>query len=237
MKAVSNLSMTEPQLELRTVGAEAHPVLVIDDFVKDAGVLLTAADNRHAFAKNAEDFYPGVKKPLLDCGYQSAFERLTTWIAEVFAVNTDAKLIVDNSCFAVTTTPEHQLLPIQSIPHYDTPDPNQLAVVHYLCDEGFGGTSFYRHRATGYEAIDTKRAGHYQRVLGRQATTEGLPRPQYINGSTNLFEKTGEVEARFNRAIIYSSCLLHSGNIHPDRITADLSAKVRLTITSNLLVR
>jgi hypothetical protein len=99
------------------------------------------------------------------------------------------------------------------VPHIDTHDPNQFAMVHYLCSEHYGGTSFYRHRTTGHESITDTRLEEYFRILKQEVMTGGLPKLAYINGDTSLFERIAQIEVKFNRAIIYRSNALHAGDI------------------------
>ena len=217
-------------------GTEQIPVLVIDDFYPDAQSLVEQAGPETGFASKDDDFYPGVKRDLKTPAYLGMLESLCGRLAKVFARIADSECRVDSSCYALTNLPAERLLPIQRIPHFDTTDKRQIAAVHYLCDSSCGGTSFYRHRATGFESISPERSQLYQQSLGRQATTEGLPPPAYISGSTALFEKTGGVDALFNRIVFYPSNILHSGDIrHLGGGAAD--TKRRLTITSNLVFR
>ena len=65
----------------------------------------------------------------------------------------------------------------------------------------------------------------------------GPPPAAYIAGDTPLFERFEHVEARYNRALVYRSMLLHSGAIGPDAsLSADPSTG-RLTVTAFLQAR
>jgi hypothetical protein len=135
----------------------------------------------------------------------------------------------------MTTEATACLIPIQCIPHYDSSDTHQFAVVHYLCGEHHGGTSFYRHRQTGYESISAARSGQYIKTLDREATSRGLPKADYINGDSELFERVASVDAKFNRAIFYCSNLLHSGNIQAANGLNSDPRIGRLTATTSLI--
>jgi hypothetical protein len=117
------------------------------------------------------------------------------------------------SAFSITTTQPDKLRPVQRVPHFDSSDPHQLAVVHYLCEARHGGTSFYRHRRTGYETISQDRLKGYADLLKQQVMTEYAPPPRYMAGDDPLFERIASFEAQFNRALIYPSNVLHSGSI------------------------
>ncbi|QBE65819.1 hypothetical protein EWM63_24920 [Pseudoduganella lutea] len=140
---------------------------------------------------------------------------------------------------SLATTPQEALRPIQSLPHFDSVERNLIASVHYLCDERFGGTSFYRHRSTGFESMDAQRIAGYAPRLKQEVMRQGARSFTYIRGDTALFERTASVNAKFNRAIFYRSNLLHSGDIAVDaglsvvprggRLTANTLATIGAT--------
>jgi len=79
------------------------------------------------------------------------------------------------------------------IPHYDSADPRILAAVIYLFDRSHSGTSFYRHRTTGYERIREDNAQNYKIALNHNMKTLGPPAREiqtaampYLKGSTRL---------------------------------------------------
>ncbi|MBN7825638.1 DUF6445 family protein [Bowmanella dokdonensis] len=136
--------------------------------------------------------------------------------------------------FSIVTTAPQQLKLLQRIPHFDTPDKDALAAVHYLFKGPQGGTAFYRHRQTGFETIDESRAVDYFRSLERENDGPNIPSPEqgYINGDTPLFEQTAHQEGLFNRLIVYRRHSLHSGAIAPDAVLSADPMQGRLTISS-----
>ncbi len=70
-----------------------------------------------------------------------------------------------------------------AIAHYDSTDPAIFAAVIYLCDSRFSGTSFYRHRRTGYEEITAENRRNYQIALATDMRLHGPPKRQYMNGA------------------------------------------------------
>jgi hypothetical protein len=132
----------------------------------------------------------------------------------------------------VVTTASADLLPIQRIPHYDSTDPTMSAAVIYLCDSRFDGTSFYRHRKTGFEEITAANRKNYQLALDNELRLYGPPKREYVNGDTPLFERIYSNPLEFNSAILYSGRLLHAGNIPPVFVRPRSRNEWRLTITS-----
>ena len=223
-------------LHIHTVGEEKTPIIVIDDFVNNVDALINFAvfsqNARETFCAQESDFYPGVRKaaPL---SYIERLKALAPIINSHFDMADKSEFDVILSAFSIACTEPDKLRPIQMLPHFDTPNMNQLAMVHFLCDETHGGTSFYKHRALGYERITKERLMLYRQAIKQQAMAQKLHKnPQYINGSTTLFEQVYSVEAKLNRAVIYPSNLLHSGNINASNGYACDPVNGRLTISS-----
>jgi hypothetical protein len=140
----------------------------------------------------------------------------------------------DASFFSVVTTASTDLLPIQRIPHYDSTDPNLFAAVIYLCDTRFSGTSFYRHRKTGYEEITEENRDNYKIALDSDMRVHGVPKKEYINGDSVLFEAIFSTELKFNSAVIYPGRILHAGNITRQFDPPQDKSGWRLTVTALL---
>ncbi len=217
------------------VGLEKEPVIIIDNFLRDPGVLIEyAAANSSGFTQDTQ-YYPGLRIPC-PIGYmQTVYGHLSRLMSEVFQMPQSG--IQGQSFFSVVTLPGVRLSLMQRIPHYDLPDKTSLAMIHYLCSNKFGGTSFYRHRQTGFEFIDKSRVEHYSGVLKQEIQHHGMPEPAYINGDTALYQRIGSYEAEFNRILIYRSSSLHSGNVAPDYARDPDPRTGRLTVTSFMKCR
>ena len=188
-------------------GRGGEPLVIIDDFASNPTALFDAAcASEFGFPGK---HYPGIRAQA-DPGYLSArMDLLKDVLINIFDLPQGAGLV--ECAFSLVTTPRHELTPIQRIPHFDTTDQKRLALLHYLCGPGGGGTAFYRHRSTGLETISTDRHGEYTAAL--QSEASHLPTQDYVDGSTGLFEETGRVEAHWNRMVIYRGYRLHSGVI------------------------
>lgn len=218
---------------IHRVGHEGRPVLVIEDFVAEPEDLVAYAETGQPFQATPHDYYPGVRKPAAPSYGSELRTKYASLLREVFALGgTEPQVLL--SALSITTAKPDQLRPIQRVPHFDTSDPHQLAVVHYLCDARHGGTSFYRHRSTGYETITQDRLKGYAVLLKQQVMTEYALPPKYMDGDNPLFEKIAGFEARFNRALIYPSNVLHSGNILLPQVEDCRPRNVRLTVNTFL---
>lgn len=222
--------------ELHWLGDERSPLLILDDFFPHPEQLLLEAEQGAPFAAQTSDYYPGLRKAA-GAGYNAFVQAqlpvlLHQLLRDYVALPGDAKPRISLCAFSLTTTAQHQLHPMQCVPHVDAQDELQFALVHYLCGREFGGTGFYRHRASGFERITSARIGQYFPQLQQQLRTQGRSLAGYMRGSNDLFEQIGAVEARFNRAILYPGNLLHSGLINTSQGLPRDPRSGRLTLNS-----
>jgi hypothetical protein len=233
-------------LEHFSIGTGRWPIVVIDDFHEDPIMLVNNAGDISSFESYKNDFYPGVKQPVNDSNYALNFARYADDFSRMLGMEGSRLGGLQRSTYAIANSAPAELLPIQRIPHYDTADLKQFALVHYLCEPEWGGTAFYRHRSTNIERVEGQSEQAFQYALGREASTHGLPPAEYANSNTPLFEQIGNVDAKFNRAVIYPASLFHSGNIRLHSLShkpgdtgqegiSTLSA-MRLTITSQMKI-
>jgi hypothetical protein len=225
--------LTQGIRQLR-IGDEATPLLIIDDLVTNPDWLIKATGQGSDFQTDPANFYPGIRKPAPQLYQQALQTGLLPLLQAVFSPQA-SRLNCLQSAFSLSTTPASQLRPIQMLPHIDATTPNQLAMVHYLCGSEHGGTSFYRHRETGFERISADRLAGYSAKLKAEALAAQLHlQPGYINGDSSLFQRIYQVDAKPNRAIIYPGNLLHSGDIR-EGLGLSAEPKIgRLTISSFL---
>jgi hypothetical protein len=216
--------MTMPNLDCRpgsdlTVQVEFHghdreAAMIIDDFLADAEPLVEYAASQCKFTPVKGNLYPGIRGPLPNAYMRMLVGCLQEPIARVFGLS-DIDLSRAEGDFSIVTTPPDQLSILQCLPHFDTTDPGQVAVLHYLCRPEQGGTSFYRQRSTGFESIDAARQEVFMVALNKDIQAGGPPARNYMQGDSAMFERIGKLEAAFNRLVIYRSATLHSGDIPP----------------------
>ncbi|MER2493908.1 DUF6445 family protein [Catenovulum sediminis] len=222
---------TQAKSEIVYLGEHKTPVILIDNFSRCALKLKQDAIAHNQFKQTPSDYYPGLRMP----GPKQYAEEICSLYAQqlnqVFAMQTS--FWQSNLCaYSLTTTQPEKLKPIQMLPHFDTANDNQLAVVHYLCDETFGGTAFFRHNSTGYERINKAQLNNYATQLKQQAMAARLhEKPGYLAEQNSLYQKIGQVDVEFNRAVIYPGNLLHSGLIKPALLSDDPTTG-RLTLNT-----
>jgi hypothetical protein len=221
------------EVRLAQIGRRAIPLTMIDNVLREPqGV--AALGFAQSYAEDSSNLYPGMRAPMPE-SFSTAFRAWLTPILQRSGVLAgDQTLYRDASFFSVVTTASTDLLPIQRIPHYDSTDPNLFAAVIYLCETRFSGTSFYRHRRTGYEEITEENRDNYQLALDNDLRTHGVPPQEYVNGDSVLFETIFSTELKFNSAVIYPGRILHAGNITRQLEPPKDKSEWRLTITALL---
>ncbi len=224
--------MTRATITGRRIGTEGQPVGVVEGFHPDPDALRAFA-TAATFAPGL-NHYPGIRADLPTDYFALVRPALTAALAGVFDHGGEIALI--DASFSIVTTAADRLTLPQRLPHMDALDRNRIALVHYLSPQDRDGTAFFRHRSTGFETIDQARSAIYLDQLNAELRHTGVPDPAYVAGSTPLFERISQVEAGYNRAVLYRSALLHSGAIAPDAILSDDPARGRLTITAFLLL-
>lgn len=219
------------ELAIESIGTEAQPLCILDDFAPDPEALREfAAAARFAEARN---HYPGVRADLPRDYLATQLPPIVEAAARAFGCSGPVEVI--DASFSIVCTPADALSVPQRLPHCDAFTPDRIALVHYL-SAGHGGTAFFRHRATGFETVTEERRDLYFRQLETELRYGGPPASGYVAGDTALFECIRIAEARCNRALLYRSSNLHSGAIASG---APLSADPRdgrLTVTAFLSI-
>lgn len=209
---LAQLTAQNPQWELQQIryGESQIPILIIDNFSPHTEALLkdSAAQKFGVFGP----YYPGVQAHA-PADYLAEHQGAIGYLlAKAFDAG-DAKTALEMCMYSYVTTPPSALSPLQRYPHFDGGHPRKVALLHYLCGEAQGGTQFYRHDRTGFEFIAEGRAQDYARAREEDAAEFGLRGPAYFAGSEHGFTRLAKVSARFNRAVLYPSASLHSGDL------------------------
>ena len=211
------------------VGNESFPVLVVDNFLDQPEFLIYLAEKYSSF-KRSRKFYPGVESLAPDFYSKAIYFYLGDLICSTFGFSRE-RISQCKSTFAIITTPPEQLLDCQARPHIDSPSSLQVAAVHYLCSSSHGGTSLYRHRATGFESLTENRLAEVSACFPQEVNDNSWM-GCYINGSNDYYEQIASFDAAFNRIVMYPSNCLHSGNIGTDFKFDPNPRTGRLTLTT-----
>ena len=192
------------------IGREAAPLLVIDNVVAAPEELVELAASK--VFSDAPSYYPG-KRAKAPLSYQRfILEDLRPLIDEHFGL-AGRQLRFTECNFSLVMTPSENLSYLQRLPHVDSLQNNELAMIHYLFRANHGGTAFYRHRETGYEFVDKPRQLDYLAHVEREKMGPHAPPARYINGDTPLYEQIASEDGVFNRLLMYRRTTLHSASI------------------------
>jgi Family of unknown function (DUF6445) len=184
------------------------------------------------FVEDDSNLYPGIRARV-PAEFSRPFHRwLNRALHDAGVLQQSSYVDDDASFFSIVNKNRANLLPLQRIPHYDSADPKVFAAVIYLFDRANSGTSFYRHRTTGYEIIGDDNKDSYKTALNRNMKTFGPPAREYSNGSSTLFERMHSVDSAFNRIVIYSGNVLHAADIDGSLFNGGDNGQWRLTISS-----
>ncbi len=224
-----------PSVRVIQVGAERQPVVIVDGLTGAAAALVQqAAQSPFKPAATVNSFYPGLLGPAPTAYLDAMVRSVLPLIAAHFGTGPVMPVRARGN-FSLVTTPPGDLAVEQRVPHVDTADAFQFATVHFLTGADWGGTGFFRHRATGYETVDAARLPVYRAALDAELAATP-PAPGYIDAAGNdLFEGIGAVAAKPDRMILYRAGLLHSGLVGTP--AADAADPRRGRLTGNLFLQ
>lgn len=214
------------------VGETQTPVLIVDDIgVAPADIVSIAA--ALAPYPTAANNYPGVRRVLTVKDQQAwvyvidLLECASPFLAGAFDLD---RFDLVEASFSMVTAPPESLAPVQRIPHFDSVEPDFYAIIHYISD--CAGTAFYRHVATGIEAV---RGDNVDGLVARMRSDAAQTPAEYFGDGNSRFEKIGWVRGLAGRLVAYPGHLLHSGIIPHD---LNFSADPRVgRLTTNIFVR
>lgn len=218
--------LPEATVTVERLGREGEPLVIIDNFTGQPERL--RAMGLVAQYHPAGVDYPGIRA-LADPSYLDLRRELMMQvIARVFGLARGISCEI--AAFSLVTLAPEQLTLRQRIPHHDHSDAGRVAIMHYLDGPQSGGTAFFRHRRTGFEAITPAREAAFAAALAEDEREFGPPPPGYPRGNSDAYEQIGAVEARVDRMALYRGRQLHSGIIpDPAALSAD-PARGRLTV-------
>jgi hypothetical protein len=225
--------LPEATVTVERLGREGEPLVIIDNFTGQPERLraMGLAGQYHPAGVD----YPGIRA-LADPSYLDLRRELMMQVmARVFGLARGISCEI--AAFSLVTLAPEQLTLRQRIPHHDHSDAGRVAIMHYLDGPASGGTAFFRHRRTGFEAITPAREAAFAAALAEDEREFGPPPPGYPLGDSAAYEQIGAVEARPDRMALYRGRQLHSGIIpDPTALSAD-PAKGRLTVNMFLYGR
>ncbi len=208
-----------------------HVCLLIDDFLLQPEQWLErAVEFRGRFQPPQTNAYPGHELRLPD-SISDAFSRQ---LLPLFKQHFHLRRLQQSYCrLSMVSLPPSALTPAQRLCHRDrfACQNGELAlasVLYLFQDPALGGTAFFRARQ-GPEQTD--RLLFDSNSLSASAFDEKYAvAPGYMTEDNPYFERQAVVQARWNRLIVYSGMLFHSGDIQRPEAMCDDPRAGRLTL-------
>lgn len=223
--------------ELLRIGTGRHPLVIIDRFSGASDKVAAIARSLGPYPRDPRSYYPGVRREIAE-GDAAANDYVTATMEQIAPFVAGAfdcgRFDLLSASFSIVATPRDRLLPMQRAPHFDSPDPNYVALLHYLAVPPSSGTAFYRQCSTGIERVEEGNLDRFVTTARTEAARLG-PDETYIQGSNAGYEQIAAIEGVEDRMIFYQGGLLHSGIIPPDMLLDEDPAHGRLT--ANFFIR
>ena len=211
------------------VGHEKTRVLVVDNLMSDVEAIRQYAFQHAEFEKEIVSFYPGLRAMLPKPYIDAILQGVLPLIMQQYNIGREVAVKIRAAFLSMVTKAPEQLEVQQRIPHYDNTLINSFAIMHYLNPGQFGGTGYFRHKATGVEVVTNANRQMLHDSVEAYFLQNGEPDKQYIRQSNGQYALTGKVEYQQNRLLVYPSGLLHSGLIETDRDVGDDPQTARLS--------
>lgn len=221
-----------PRAESRLLAVDGRPICHVVDGALDnpAEWRAFAVAARAAFADAPHNAFPGPELRLPD----DVAAGLGDYFDQRFRASFEGRRTERfHARLSMAARAPADLQPWQWQPHVDqlATAPGQVvaASVLYLFDDpALGGTAFYRPRRPAPDTLAMIEDSG--RLPPADFSAKHGVVPGYLVESNAWFEKVARVPAAFNRLIVYSGTLFHSGDIaHPERLSLD-PAVGRLTL-------
>jgi hypothetical protein len=203
-------------IQVRTVGVDKTPIIVIDNFAVNTDSIINYACQSTTFNSLDNTLYPGIRAPLPKDYVINVLQAIYLEICRVYKIPIHLKLTPQEIYFSLITKASEDLSLLQRMPHFDTSRPFYFAVLHYLNNGKHGNTGLFRHKPTGLEKIENHNAEHYLNAAQHFIEVHGEPPQKYFTQSSAHFELYEEIEYKPNRLVIYPGQLLHSIIISPE---------------------
>lgn len=223
--------------QLRRIGSGQHPLVIVDHLLGDVAPVIDLAAGLSPFPEDRKSYYPGLRRDIGNLNgaasayVDAALNAAAPYLAGAFEVS--AFSLVGASFSMVTRSPE-TLLPMQRAPHFDSTDPDYVALIHYLNVPGRSGTAFFRQRSTGIERVDEANVDRFVGTAKRESALL-TAEDRYVQASNTWFEELDRVEAIPDRLVFYQGAVLHSGIIPPN-MPLDPDPRIG-RLTANFFIR
>jgi len=211
------------------IGQDKTPIIIIDNYIENLDDVVADVVEKGQFKPDEITNYPGnrlaMSKPLV-VGY---LKPLMPVLYRVYKFPNHLQPGPKDNYFSLITKQPNEISAMQSWPHFDTTNPNLIAIIHYIDKNDHGGIAFFKHNKSRLERIDIDSKDYFYQCADDYF---GL-----LN--TNVFDYCSEQHSEFtcykkiaykpNRLIIFPGQLLHSTLVNIDTDINENPVSGRLT--------
>jgi len=223
---------TLPKIEL--IGKDKIPIIIIDDYASNLDEIAEQVAIFGAFSPDNVTNYPGVRSPIPKALVVGYLKPIIPLLYRIYKFPNNAEPAPVDNYFSLITRQPEELSAMQSWPHFDTPNPNLFAVIHYIDKGSHGGTGFFKHKKSGLDRINEQSKDHYLQSAHDYFQSINTNTYGYCTEQHSEFTCYKKIAYKPNRLIIFPGQLLHSTLVDSD---TDISPKLESgRLTANLFV-
>jgi hypothetical protein len=197
-----------PKIEF--IGKHKTPVIIIDDYADNHNEITEQVRDFGCFSPDNVTNYPGIRSPIPKALVVGYLRPLMQMLYRIYRIPDNFEPSPIDNYFSLITSKPNELSAMQSWPHFDTPNPNFLAVLHYLDNGSHGGTGFFRHNKSDLERIDEKSKDDYYKYAHDYFQTKKTNTFGYCTEQHSEFTCYKKIDYKPNRLIVFPGQLLHS---------------------------
>lgn len=206
---------TVPQVKY--IGGNKTPIVVIDDYIENLNDLTKQVSVNGGFKPDEITNYPGIRSAMPKPIVIDYLQPVMLGLYKVFNLPETLSPFPKDNYFSLITANPGEISALQSLPHFDTPNPNLLAVIHYIGDGEHGGTGFFSHKKSGLERIDYENKEYFYECAQAHFNTIDTTNFSYCEEEHAEFSCYETIDYKPNRLIIFPGQLLHSTLVNLDK--------------------
>ena len=197
-----------PTIEL--IGEHKTPVIIIDDYADNLDELIDHVVKNNDFRPDEITNYPGIRSAIPKALVVDYLKPLMQGLYRIYNLADSLTPNPKDNYFSLITKQASELTTLQTWPHFDTPNPNLIAVIHYLGKGSHGGTGFFKHNKSGLERINQKSKHDYLQYAHKYFQSVNESVYGYCNEYHSEFSCYKKIAYKSNRLIVFPGQLLHS---------------------------
>lgn len=220
--------------KIELIGKHKTPVIIIDDYAANHDEFSVKVATFSRFSPDNVTNYPGIRSPIPKVLVVDYLKPLMQMLYRIYKIPDNFEPTPVDNYFSLITHHPDKLSAMQSWPHFDTPNPNLFAVIHYINKGSHGGTGFFRHNKTGLDRINENSKDHYFQCAQDYFQSINTNTYGYCTDQHSEFTCYKKIAYKANRLIIFPGQLLHSTLVE---LNTDLEPNpARGRLTANLFI-